>query len=162
MSSEGLSIEDKEQHQSYIWNRVGKWRNRWKIKFLIYMDLFQVPILTASSWSIFVKRYVQKDDPDSTGFVYFSQIFYQYVILREPKYIHRNENLEEDGVSTFRSLCAKIFQRCNIMYIVQTTPTQYRSLLHSHQQVADNAHFIHIFNFFSPVLLQLRTFKVSQ
>lgn len=37
------------------------------------------------------EKYVQKDDPDSTGFVYFSQgFFYQYVILRDPKYMHRN------------------------------------------------------------------------
>lgn len=143
MSSEGLSIEDKEQHQRYIWNRVGKWRNRWKIKFLISLDLFQVPILTASSWSVFVKCMCKKMTPIQQVLCISHNFFINMLFLESQNIFIGTQNLDEAGVSTFKSLCAKIFQRCNIMY----KQPQFRifPLLLPYQQVADNAHFSHIF-----------------
>lgn len=86
MSSEGLSIEDKKQHQSYILNTAGKWRNRWRIKFLIYLDLFQIPIPTVSSWSIFVKCVCKKMTLIQQVLCILCLFFNQYVILRVKVY----------------------------------------------------------------------------
>lgn len=112
MSSEGLSIEDKGQHQSYIWNSVGKRRNRWKIKFLIYLDMFQVPILTASSWSLPVECTCKKMTPIQQVLCISHNFLINMLFLQSQNIFIGMPNL--DGLSTFKSLCAKLCQRCNI------------------------------------------------
>lgn len=104
------------------------------------------------------ETYVQKDDPDSTGFVYFSQGFFINMLFLETQNICIGmQNLDNEGVSTFKKLCANVFQRCNIMY----KQPQYISFLLSHQEVADDAHFMCLF-ILLPIILRLRTFKISQ
>lgn len=96
---------------------------------------------------------VQKD---ITGFVYFSQFFISMLLLESQNAFIGMQNLDEGADSTFQGLCAKIFQSCKEKC---KHPQLSVSFPCSHQQVADNAHFIHISTFPS-TLLQLRTFKV--